>query len=57
MSKSARDVVLDFFREYFDAGHIVNINADVMAHKLADRLDIHWDEYGRQRQITTRESA
>lgn len=34
-----RDVILQFFREYYDAGHIVALNVDVMAHKLADRLE------------------
>lgn len=34
-----RAEIVAFMREYYDAGHIVNLSADVMAHKLADRID------------------
>ena len=36
---SIREEALAFMREYYDAGHIVGLNADVMANKLADRLE------------------
>ena len=34
-----RAEIVAFMREYYYAGHIVNLSADVMAHKLADRID------------------
>lgn len=34
-----RDEIVAFMREYYDAGHIVCLNTDVMAHKLADRIE------------------
>ena len=49
MTKSAREVILGMIRAWYDAGHIVNLNADVMAHKLADAIELHWDQFGHQR--------
>ena len=46
--KPMRDEILDIIRAYYDAGHIVNLNADVMAHKIADMIELHWDQCGRQ---------
>ena len=37
--KETRAEILRLFGEYYAAGHIVGINADVLAHKFADRLE------------------
>ena len=38
-SGSPREEVLAIVREYYDAGHIVDLNADVMAHKITDAIE------------------
>ena len=43
MNKSAREIILDMIRAWYDAGHIVDLNADVMAHKLADAIELSLD--------------
>ena len=34
-----RKEILEFIRKYYDAGHIIELNADVMANKLADIVE------------------
>ena len=48
---SLRDQLIEMMRAYYDAGHIVDLNADVMAHKIADRIEAHWDQFGRQKNV------
>ena len=55
--KPLREEILGIVRAYYDAGHIVDINADVLAHKITDMIELYWDQYGRQRSAITTESS